>query len=293
MGRHGVIQCAVPPDWPLAELSRFVVSPPHAWHVQMAGSGPDLLLVHGAGGAGHSWRDLIAPLSARRRVIAIDLPGHGFTRLGVRGRSGLEPMCEDIATLLQALEVRPAAIVGHSAGAAIALRLAQILAPAPERLVSVNGALENFPGLAGVVFPLIAKALAINPLTGPVVAATMTRKATERLIEGTGSRLDARGIDLYTRLFRDRHHVTGTLNMMEQWSLDRLLPTLSTVAQPALFLVGAKDLAVSPRVSQAVAARLPRGICRTHPEAGHLLHEERPDRIAEEILHFLDDPAPG
>ena len=43
------------------------------------GDGPDLLLLHGSGAATHSWRDL-APLLARDfRVIAPDLPGHGFT----------------------------------------------------------------------------------------------------------------------------------------------------------------------------------------------------------------------
>jgi magnesium chelatase accessory protein len=282
---------SVPSDWPNAGLSRFVACPPHNWHVQMTGTGPDLLLIHGAGGAVHSWRDLVVPLSARYRVLAIDLPGHGFTRLGTRRRSGLEPMSADIAALLRHLEVRPSAIVGHSAGAAIALQLAQILGPAPERIVSINGALENFPGLAGVLFPLIAKALALNPLTGAVVATTMSRKATQRLIEGTGSHIDARGIDLYTRLFRDRLHVSGTLGMMEQWSLNRLLPTLCDIPQPTLLLAGSRDVAVAPKASRTAAEHLPQGVFRSFADAGHLLHEEQPLRATEEILGFLDRPA--
>ena len=49
------------------------------WHVQMMGTGPQVLLLHGAGAATHSWRD-VAPLLARDfTVIAPDLPGHGFT----------------------------------------------------------------------------------------------------------------------------------------------------------------------------------------------------------------------
>lgn len=287
MGYHGVIGASIPSDWPNAEFSRFVACPPHRWHVQMIGSGPDLLLIHGAGGAVHSWRDLIGPLSEKNRVLAIDLPGHGFTRLGTRRRSGLDPMSADLVSLLRHLEIRPAAIVGHSAGAAIALRLAQILDPPPVQIVAINGALENFPGVAGLLFPLVAKALALNPLTAPLVAASMTPRAAKRLIEGTGSHVGAQGIDLYARLFRDRHHIAGTLNMMEQWSLDKLLASLETIEQHVLLMTGAGDLAVSPCVSQAAAKRLPRGEYQTYPNAGHLLHEERSGPIANDILEFL------
>ena len=280
--------------WPHAGLSRFIDSPPHHWHVQIAGQGPDMLLLHGAGGSAHSWRDLLLPLARNYRVIAIDLPGHGFSRLGTRKRSGLVPMSEDIATLLARLGAAPAVIVGHSAGAAVALQLARILDPAPKAIVSINGALENFPGLTGVVFPLAAKALAYNPLTGPVVAATMTRRAAKRLIDGTGSHLTAEGVSLYHRLFCDRHHVAGTLAMMEQWSLDPLLAAMPSITVPALFLVGSGDRTVSPVASLGAARRVADGTVREFIGGGHLMHEEYPRTVVEAILRFAaEDRAPG
>ncbi|WP_116132324.1 alpha/beta fold hydrolase BchO [Tropicimonas sp. IMCC34043] len=282
----------VPPDWPHVELSRIVISPPHCWHLQMTGSGPDLLLIHGAGGSAHSWRDLIAPLSRSHRVLAIDLPGQGFTRLGARTRCGLNPMSADIARLLDTLNLHPRAIVGHSAGAAIALRLAQILDPAPATIIGINAALENFPGVAGMVFPLIAKALALNPLTGRVVAATITYRATERLISGTGSHLTPEGIELYHRLLRNKSHVAGTLSMMEQWSLDDLLKDLPEIRQRVCFMTGAEDLAVSPRTSEKAAERMPNAVFRKFPDGGHLLHEEWPDLVSAEILKILDPTDP-
>jgi len=78
------------------------------------------MLIHGAGGSGHSWRDLILPLAETRDVVAIDLPGQGLTRAGTWRRSGLEPMTEDIAALCAAQGWRPDMILGHSAGAALA-----------------------------------------------------------------------------------------------------------------------------------------------------------------------------
>ena len=88
------------PTWPNADLSRFIESPPHRWHVQEAGEGPLVLLLHGAAGATHSWRDLLPILARGAHVVAPDLPGHGFTRLGTRQRSSLPRMAASIVKML-------------------------------------------------------------------------------------------------------------------------------------------------------------------------------------------------
>ncbi len=76
--------------------------------------------------------------------------------------------------------------------------------------------------------------------------------------------------------------------MMEQWSLDSLLASLDTIEPDVLLMAGTSDLAVSPRTSQSVAKRLPHGKYREYPGAGHLLHEEKPEQISEDVLEFLD-----
>ncbi len=86
----------VPPDWPHAAHSRQVRDV-HDWHVQVMGEGPEILLIHGAGGATHSWRDVAPILAGTHRTIALDLPGQGFTRRGARGREGLDLVAADIA----------------------------------------------------------------------------------------------------------------------------------------------------------------------------------------------------
>jgi magnesium chelatase accessory protein len=65
--------------WPNHHLSRYVRAAGLRWHVQVAGDGPDMLLVHGTAASTHSWRDLMPIFSQRHRVLAVDLPGHGFT----------------------------------------------------------------------------------------------------------------------------------------------------------------------------------------------------------------------
>ena len=223
-------------DWPLSSMSRRVTCRPHMWHVQETGAGPTVLLLHGAGASTHSWRDAIPILSETYHVVALDLPGHCFTRLGTRQRSGLRPVTEDIASLCGQEGWTPAAIVGHSAGAAVALSLAggRHLEPAPA-VVGINPALAHFEGVAGWLFPLVAKALALNPLTATLFAAGGNSAArARRIIENTGSQLDEAGLAYYARLMSDRAHVDGTLAMMAQWDITPLLRRLPEIDIPCL-----------------------------------------------------------
>ncbi len=126
-------------DWPNREASRFVAAGGLTWHVQEAGEGPPLLLIHGTGAATHSWRGLLPLLAQGFRVIAPDLPGHGFT--DPLPTPSLPRMAKALAALLSVLGVAPMVVVGHSAGAAILARLCLDGAVAPRLLVGLNAAL--------------------------------------------------------------------------------------------------------------------------------------------------------
>jgi magnesium chelatase accessory protein len=257
-----------PPGWPLADWSRIVTHRPHRWHVQEAGAGPTLMFIHGAAGATHSWRDILPDLARDHHVVALDLPGQGFTRMGTRARCGLAPSSEDIASLAEAQGWRVDTVIGHSAGAAIALQLAGDLDPAPRRVIGINAALEHFSGAAGWLFPAMAKMMAANPLTATMLSLSATRGMVERLLGVTGGEIDARGIDCYLHLFRMRAHVDATLAMMAQWSLAPLDARLPRLTQPVLFVTGERDTAVAPRVSEDAAARMPNhGSMRLRPVA--------------------------
>ena len=267
-------------NWPFAEQSRRVRCRGHTWHVQEAGSGPCILLIHGAGGATHSWRGLFPALIDTHHVVAVDLPGQGFTRLGSRSRCGLDTMAADLQTLCDHLDARPDLIVGHSAGAAVALRMA-LGNPVP--VVGLNAALGHFKGMAGWLFPAMAKMLALNPLTAPMVAATMRESSVERLLAGTGSAVDDEMLRLYHLLSSDRAHVDGTLAMMAQWRLDPLLDRLAEITSPVTFITGDKDLAVHPSISEEAAAHIPNVEVIPLSGYGHLMHEEAPEAVLDHL----------
>jgi magnesium chelatase accessory protein len=271
-------------DWPQREASRFVEAGGIAWHVQLAGEGPVALLLHGTGAATHSWRGLWPLLAPHVTLVAPDLPGHGFT--GPARDLSLPAMAGALAALLGKLDLAPDLIVGHSAGAAIAARLALDGLAGPQTIVAIGGALEPFPGAAAALFPAMAKLLFLNPLVPQLftLTASLPGETGRFLARSTGSDIDAAGARFYGRLFRDRGHVEATLGMMAAWDLVPLARDLPKLGVPMLLLHGERDRAVPPRSAPAVAARLPRGRAVPLKGLGHLPHEEAPERVAAPVL---------
>ncbi len=275
--------------WPLSEHSRFVTHKPHRWHIQQDGTGPTLLLIHGAGGATHSWRHLFPLLAPQYRVIAIDLPGQGFTQLGAQQRCGLDAMAQDLLSVCTAENILPDCIIGHSAGAAVALRMAEMMHPAPPNIIGINAALGTFQGVAGVLFPVLAKTIAMLPMAANLFSVTSTDQSVQRIIKGTGSILPPQDISYYRRLVASPAHVNATLQMMAQWQLEPLLSRLPDNTAHTLFIVGDGDTAVPPVTSQKAANIMPDATCTTLPALGHLAHEEDAAAVAVLIGQFLTD----
>jgi magnesium chelatase accessory protein len=267
-------------DWPNRNASRFVEAGGLRWHVQLLGAGPPLLLVHGTGAATHSWRDLAPRLAERFRVVAPDLPGHGFSQNpGPRGLS-LPAVARSLGALLRTLEIEPALALGHSAGAAILARMCLDGRIAPGVLLSLNGAMLPLRGLAGQLFSPAAKLLAANPLIPRVFAwRAAQRDAVERLVASTGSRLDPEGVELYRRLIATPGHVGATLDMMAKWDLAPMVQGLPQLATPLVLVVGQSDTTVSPAEADRVRKLIPGAEILRLPGLGHLAHEEDPDGL--------------
>lgn len=275
-------------DWPNRESSRFVEAGGLRWHVQEMGEGPLVLLIHGTGAATHSWRDLLPLLARRCKVLAPDLPGHGFTTMPPPGKLSLPGMAGLLARLLDALDAKPTLAVGHSAGAAILARLCLDGRIAPRRLIALNGAFLPFRGTAGRVLGPVARLLASNMVLPRLFAwRAGDAEVVARLVRDTGSTIDARGLELYQRLARRPGHVAAALGMMANWDLQALVRDLPRLRTPLTLVVGANDRAIRPAEARRVSALVPDVTQIRLPRLGHLAHEEDPARIAGIILDAL------
>jgi len=179
-------------------------------------------------------------------------------------------------------------IVGHAAGAGIALRLAHRLET--RVVVGINPALQPFHGLAGVMFPVAARMMAMSP--GLVAMLAQGLRHTGRidaLLDGTGSRISDSYRDRYKALFQQKTHVEGAMLMMAQWKLDGLRADLPKLPMRCLFLTGSQDAMVPPVSAVEAADRMQNAQVQPCDGYGHLLHEEAPDLVATRILRWLNE----
>lgn len=272
-------------DWPNREASRFVTVGEMRWHVQVMGKGPILLLLHGTAASTHSWRDLMPLLAQQFTVVAPDLPGHGFTSMPPSHRLTLSGMARAVAALTETLEITPALVAGHSAGAAILLRMVLDGAIAPRAVIGLNAALMPLGEQHAAFFSRTARLLVGLPFVPRLFAWQASRQSVaERLLRDTGSSIDARGIELYARLFRHSSHIGAALRMMANWDLKPLLRDLPKLTPPLVLMTGNNDRAIPPGQARRVQHLLPATRIVSLPGLGHLAHEERPALVAEAII---------
>lgn len=286
--------------WPNAHLSRFVDAGGLRWHVQEDGQPTDgslprktMVLLHGTGASTHSWAGLMPLLAQHYHVYAFDLPGHGFTEPIPGSSFTLPNVAALVGGLLDQDAILPDLTIGHSAGAAIACRMALDNQLTHGTIVSLNGALLPFPGAAGRMMPALAKLIFVNPFVPRFFAWRARNEVTvDRLLKSTGSDLTEEQLDLYRRLFSNASHVDAALSMMANWDLHALEEDMVNLDMPVVLVVGSDDQMVPPDISERAHKLMPDSQLRYIHGLGHLAHEEAPDDVMAVIEQIAADVPP-
>jgi magnesium chelatase accessory protein len=157
----------------------------------------------------------------------------------------------------------------------------------PSLVVSLNGAFLPPAGLVGQFFSPAAKFMSAIPFVPQLFSWRAGDPAVlQRLVDGTGSKLDATGLALYAKLAGNPGHTAGALGMMAHWDLPQLSRDLFRLKTALCMVVGSNDLTISPDQADAVLAMLPstrsspKTTLTTLPGLGHLAHEEQPEMVA-------------
>jgi len=258
------------------------------YHVETAGDGPPLLLLHGFTGSADTWRPLLPALARRCTTVAVDLPGHGRTDAPPDpGRYRTEAVADDLCRMLDRLSIGRAAVLGYSMGGRLALSLAML---APERVGAL--VLESAsPGLA---------------TEGERLARAEQDEALARRIEQDGIEAfvdDWENLPLFAsvkrmpaevrdRLRRGRlanrpHGLAASLRGMGTGVQPSWWDRLPELAVPVQLITGELDGKFCG-IAERMKAALPDARLAVVPDAGHLVHVEKPELFVTIVMNFLE-----
>ncbi len=249
-----------------------------------------LLLLHGFTGAASTWNDLLPAFGARRRTIALSLPGHGGTHAPADpARYAAGRVAEDVVELLDALGIRRAALLGYSMGARVALHVALA---APRRVAAL--VLESgSPGIADcerrAARRAVDEALA-NDIERGGVEAFVDR--WERLPLWESQRALPPEVREALRAQRLAGSARGLANALRGLGAGVTRPLHDRLAEltglPMLLVCGALDEKYV-RIAREMKAALPSVELREVEHAGHAVHLERPRELVRVVEEFIEN----
>lgn len=246
-----------------------------------------VLFVHGWGASAYYYRKLLpAVIEGGWRVIAMDLRGHGGSdKPRDESLYSSAAMADQVGEVMDALGLDRLALVAHSLGGGVALDVA---ARAPGRLSSmtllapVGLARLRFVGLARFFTPGVAAPLvryAVPPWTVPVAL---------RALNGTLGDFAFRDVDEYWAPSHDPAFGWALRTLLHQFRLTpRTDAELGAITVPTVVMLGGQDLLVRANESAARTALMPAARARIVTRAGHVLAEEVPHVVLEELLPHL------
>jgi pimeloyl-ACP methyl ester carboxylesterase len=227
-----------------------------------------LLLIHGAGGSHLSWPPHLRRLPDRR-VIALDLPGHG--RSGGPGCTSIATYRDGLRDFVDALGLSRFVLAGHSMGGAIALDYARLF---PERVAGL--------GLIGTSARLRVAPAILGGIRTDFAATTEQMMAW---MVGTDFPASARRLAIKRLQESDPIVLHGDFVACDAFDLRAEVQGLTI---PALIIVGEADQMTPPKFSDSLHASLPNSELHRIPKAGHMVQLEAPDVVTDLLAHFVE-----
>ena len=254
------------------------------------GAGQAVVFLHGFTGSKESWLRLGRGLAVERRVLAVDLPGHGKSSAPADARQyGMPQVCAHLAGMLDQMEIERIDLVGYSMGGRLALYFA----------------LES---------PLRVRSLVLESAS-PGLQSEDERKLRRQSDEALADRIEQDGVDAFVRewehlpLFASQaglDEVTrlelraqrldnrplglaNSLRGMGSGVQPSLWNCLGELRIPVMLVAGAKDEKFLA-LNQRMAAMISQARLEIVPEAGHTVHLEQPGVYESLLRDFWNMP---
>jgi len=258
-------------------------------------TGPNLVLIHGIGGAVDVWRKQFERLPLTHRVLALDLPGCGRSAIPADyPPDTLRMLAAAVRAVMQAVGMRQAAIVGSSLGGAVTIEFAMrwpemvaslvLIGPAGMsrevawalRLMSIRG--------VGELLSLPDRTRTGHAIRGCVADPAMVE---EEDIDRAFDMATLPGAqDAFLRLLRAYASVRG----LDRSELHRLQAGMRTIHAPTLLIWGEQDRILPITGAKTALEHFPNIGLLVRPDSGHLVFVEEPAWFDEIVADFVRAP---
>jgi pimeloyl-ACP methyl ester carboxylesterase len=254
---------------------------------------PPILLLHGIGRSLQDWEPQFSRYRrAGYRVIALDLPGFGFSDR-LPSPTTLPGLAQGVVETLDVIgEARPLHVMGNSLGGSVAL---QLLTLSPDRVATV--VLANSAGFGPEVHPILR--LVATPVIGDLATRSTTRASArmlERLLYVDRSLVTEERIDHAMKIAKQPgtgavlHETSRSLGTLRgirpAWRME-LMSGVSEHPRPTLVVWGDRDRILPAKQMQAAQRFLPHARVHLFKDVGHMPQVERATPFGDLTLDFL------
>ncbi|MEF8815621.1 MAG: alpha/beta fold hydrolase [Salinibacter sp.] len=249
---------------------------------QYGDSGPPFILLHGLLGAHGNWHTLSRTAFQNvARVYAVDQRNHG--RSPHADAMDYPTLAADLHRFIDQNDLAPAAVLGHSMGGKTAMQTALEYTDRVDRLIVVDMAPKAYPPHHTDLLDALAR---IDP------EAYESRDAIDEALAEDVPSWPIRQF-LLKNLDYDGDTYSWRMNLdairAHYDDITAALPTGATFEGPALFVRGGASDYVADEDMDGIRARFPNARLVTIDGAGHWVHADAPDALAETVTDFLTD----
>jgi pimeloyl-ACP methyl ester carboxylesterase len=277
-------------DWQAHQ--RWVLVEGQAVNTIELGEGPAIVFVHGLSGSWPNWLEQLPVLARDHRVLALDLPGFGYSPMPA-GEISIPAYARLLDGLLAAREIDAAVVVGNSMGGFIAAELAISFPQRVERLVLVSAAglsthneprvTRALPALRRLERILAAIGAQLASKSDAVTRRARLREATFRIAASHPARLPAALVAEQLR-GAGKPGFTQALAALLGYDVRDRLPQ---IACPTLVVWGDSDLLITVRDADVFVELIPNSRKVIFEDTGHVAMLERPQAFNALLKEFL------
>jgi pimeloyl-ACP methyl ester carboxylesterase len=271
---------------------RYITVQGRRLHYVEKGAGEPLILLHGFGGWAFSFRKVVEPLSARYRVVAIDMLGFGLSDKPPDGDYSLTGEARFVQAVMDSLGIQKAVILGHSYGGGVAVALALAASQRARAVILVNSITLKYGRLT--VADTFLRTLIGLPVIGrlALLVAAPRDADFERIVRQSYARpqlVDEATVAGFEYPYHLPHAKDALAAVARTAGAGVGSPSVypARLKVPVLVMWGERDPWISVGRGYQLAARIPGALFVVVRNAGHLPLEEEPEQCVRIVTSYV------